>query len=588
MGEGDIRTPDRFLWRAGIALLQGGVLWWLYRAIEQKFWPATDPGWLVGLIAPAILVPIAHYLVADLTTDRRRVWVLAPLALALFGFGWHHGAWTAKEPHFDSFPFALALAVLVFHALPFVQVWLEHRRLRPQYEELFHFAWRNTLLVAFGGVFCGVFWLLLWLWGALFRMIGVDFFRELFSEAYFAIPATTVAAGIGMQLAGSVERLQGVLRNQLLTMLKWLAPLAILILAMFTLTLLVKSPALLLEHRRVISAAWLLWLVALTVALLNAAYQDGRTEAPYPRWLGRMIRLIVPLLLPVSLLAMYAIAVRVDSYGLTVARGWGLLVAVIALAYATGYAWAAWRKDAWMGGMGAVNVSVALVSVVLLTLMLSPVLSPERLAAASQYARVLEAQDPDGYQSLRFDSGRYGRTRLRRLARLQDHAGAEAIRAAASDALEQRYRIHGPPAAPELGADDFEVFPEGHDLDAGLLAALRKSENPYALRDCETVRPCLVLYIDLNRDDVAEALVFSNMEAIAARRDAGGWVLVPSRQRPYWIGDRKALRKALTEKRYRVRDPAWQIFEIEGQNYSLEEPGATPAEESGMDVKRVQ
>lgn len=587
MGESEVRTANRFLWRAGIALLQGGVLWWLYRAIEQKSWPASDPGWLVGLIAPAILAPLAHYLVADLTTDRRRVWVLAPLALALFGFGWHHGAWTANEPRFESFPFALALVVLLFHALPFVQVWLAHRRLRPQYEELFHFAWRNTLLVAFGGVFCGVFWLLLWLWGALFRMIGVDFFRELFSAAYFAIPATTIATGIGMQLAGSVERLQDVLRNQLLTMLKWLAPLAILILAMFTLTLLVKSPDLLLQQRRVISAAWLLWLVALTVALLNAAYQDGRSDSPYPRWLGGTIRLIVPLLLPVSLLALYAIAVRVDSYGLTVARGWGVLVAVIALGYAIGYAWAAWRRDAWMGGMGLVNVTVALVSSMLLTLMLSPVLSPERLAAASQYARVLEAQDPDSYQSLRFDSGRYGRERLRLLAGLQDHADAEAIRVAARDALEQRYRISEPPGAPELSADDFEVFPQSHDLDAGLLAALRKSENPYALRDCQPGSPCPVLFVDLNRDDIAEALVFPNMEAIAARREAGGWVLVSGRQRPYWIGDRKEFRKALTDKRYRVRDPAWQILEIDGQIFSLEEPAATPAEQSGTAVKRI-
>lgn len=241
-----------------------------------------------------------------------------------------------------------------------------------------------------------------------------------------------------------------------------------------------------------------------------------------------------------------------------------------------------------MGGMGVVNVAVALASVVLLTLMLSPVLSPERLAAASQYARVLEAQDTDSYQSLRFDSGRYGRERLRRLAGLQDHADAEAIRPAARDALKQRYRIHGPPGAPELSADDFEVFPDGHDMDAGLLAALRKSENPYALRDCQPGSPCLVLFVDLNRDDVAEALVFPNMEAIAARREAGGWVLVSSRQRPYWIGDRNEFKKALTEQRYRVRDPAWQILEIDGQIYSLEEPQATPAEDSGMDVKRAQ
>jgi hypothetical protein len=588
MSEADIRTPNRFLWRAGIALLQGALLWWLYRAVEQERWPATDHGWLFGLIAATVLVPVAHYLIADLTTDPRRVRVLAPLALALFGFGWHHGAWTANRPNFDSVAFSLALVVLLFHALPFVQVWLANRRLRPQYEELFHYAWRNTLLVAFGGVFCGVFWLLLWLWGALFRMLGVDFFQDLFSEAYFAIPATTVAAGVGMQLAGSVERLQHALRNQLLTMLKWLAPLAVLILAMFTLTLLVKSPELLLEQRRVISAAWLLWLVALTVALLNAAYQDGRTQAPYPPWLGKAIRLVVPLLLPVSVLALYAIGVRVDSYGLTVARSWGLLVAVIALVYALGYAWAALRRGSWMGGMGVVNVAVALASVVLLTLMLTPALSPERLAAASQYARVLEDPGSDAYQYLHFNSGEYGRARLRRLAGLQDHPEAAEVRAAAARELEKRYPIYGAGSSRELSADDFEVFPAGDEMDPGLLTALRKTDNPYALRDCEPAIPCLVLFVDLNRDDLAEALVFADMEAIAARREAGGWVLVSDRHLPYWVGDRKELENALAERRYRVRDPDWQILEIEGRIYSLEGPAKTPIEESGTTVRRVQ
>lgn len=587
MNEADSRLPDRLLWRAAVALLQGGMLWWFYRAIEHETWPATDPGWLAGLIAATILVPIAHYLSVDVTAERRRLWILPPLALALFAMGWHHGAWTRSDTHFDSFAFSLALVVLVFHALPFVQVWLAHRRLRPQYEELFHYAWRNTLLVAFGGVFCGVFWLLLWLWGELFRMLGVDFFRELFTEAYFAIPATTVAAGIGMQLAGSVERLQSVLRNQLLTMLKWLAPLAMLILAMFTLTLLVKSPELLLQQRRVISAAWLLWLVALTVTLLNTAYQDGRIEAPYPHWLGRAMRVVAPLLLPVSLLALYAVGVRIAGYGLTVPRGWGLLVAVIALAYGAGYAWAALRKNAWMGGMGVVNVGVALTTVVLLTLMLTPVLSPERLAAASQYARVLEVQDPDSYQNLRFESGRYGRTRLRRLAELRDHADAAAIRVAAKGALDQRHRTYGPPPAPELSARNFEVFPAGHGMDAGLLAALRNTENPYALRDCEPGVPCLVLFVDLNRDEVAEALVFSNMETIAARREAGGWVLLADTRLPYRISDRKKIRKALAEQRYRVRAPVWETFEIDGQIYSFEEPAEMPAAEPGMAVKPV-
>lgn len=578
MSESESETRNAMLPQAAVALLQGATLWWLYRSIEQHSWPATDRGWLIGLITTVILVPIAHYLLSGITSDRRRFWVLPPLALALFGFGWHDGAWTASENNFETIPFALAIIVLVFHALPFLQSWLAHRRLRPRYEDLFHYAWRNTLLVAFGAIFCGVFWILLWLWAVLFRMLDVSVFIDLFTKPYFSIPATTVALAIGMQLAGSVERLQNALRNQLLTLLKWLTPLAALILALFTLTLLVKSPALLLEQRRVISATWLLWLVAMTVALLNSAYQDGRTEAPYPSWLGKSIRLIVPLLLPVSLIATYAIVVRVDSYGLTVARTWGILVAVIAMAYAAGYAWAALRRDSWMGSMGVVNVGVALATVLLLTLMLTPVLSPERLAAASQYARVLEQQDPDSYRYLRFDSGDYGRTRLQSLAELQGHPHAGEIRAAAKLELERKAPWSPQEAETELAAGDFEVFPAGQVLDPGMLSALNASHQN-TFQACEPADPCPVLFADLNRDGDPEALVFSGYGTLALRKLGGQWTVMERMQQlgaSASFNDAPKIRERLAKGDYVVRDLGWQVLEIQGELYVFDDAVEQP------------
>ena len=333
--------------RIAIALAQGFLLWWLYDAVTQDRWPEDQRGWLVGLIAAGTLVPLAHYLISDLAPPARQWPLLAGLALLTLGLGWHHGAWTIDEPYRDP-SFSLALAVLIFHALPFAQSVLVHGTFRPRYEVLFQFAWRNALLGALGALFTGVFWLLLVLWGELFSMLGIDFFSDLFQTPRFAIPATAVVVGIGVQLAGSVERLQGALRQQLLALLKWLAPLAAFILTLFTVALLAKSPELFAEQRRAISAVWLLWLVALTVALLNAAYQDGRDEEPYPRWLGTAIRYAGMLLLPVALLAVYALAVRIATYGLTPSRGWGFLVALVALGYAGGYAWAAARRGAWM------------------------------------------------------------------------------------------------------------------------------------------------------------------------------------------------------------------------------------------------
>ena len=556
MSDAGVLDARSILQRIAVSLTQGALLWWLYDAVESGLWTEQHRGWLVGLIAVAVLVPMAHYLFEGLAPASRQGPFLAGLALALFGLGWYCGAWTLGSPG-DAFPsFPAALVVLLFHALPFVQSALTRGRVRPHYADLFQFAWRNTLLVVLGFVFAGVFWLLLALWGALFHMLGIDVFRDLFTSSPFAIPATAVAVGTGVQLAGSVERLQTALRQQLLAMLKWLAPLAMLILVLFTVALLVKSPELFSEHRRAISAAWLLWLVAFTVALLNAAYQDGSGDAPYPRWLGTVIRLATVLLLPVALLAIYAIGVRVDAYGLTVARAWGLLVAVVALAYAGGYAWAALRRGAWMSGIGTVNVAVAVFTIAALTAMLTPLLAPERLAAASLYQRILAKPDTGSYAYLRFESGRYGRERLEQLARIEGHPAAADIRARAGREIRKKLRWDGGRDAEPLEAGDFEVFPSGARLDAELLAAFRAGPEFRVLQSCTPDDPVRSSSSDLDRDGSPEAIVFAQYGVAAPPGTArNGDCSSACRRsvRRVSFNDADTVRRALTNGRYHDR-----------------------------------
>jgi len=575
MGETRSLDRSRMIVRIGIALVQGALLWWLYDRVDRHLWPEDRYGWLVALAAAAVLVPGAHYLIADLPRPRLQLGVLAGLTLLTLGLGWHYGAWGVDQPYDAPFAFAVPLAVLVFHALPFIQSALVHGFVRPRYEDLFQFAWRNALLSALGGVFAGVFWLLLALWGILFEMLGVDFFHDLFASSPFAIPATTVAVGVGVQLAGSVERLQAALRQQLLTLLKWLTPLATLILVLFTVTLVAKSPELFAAHRHAISAVWLLWLVAVSVALLNSAYQDGREEAPYPAWLGHAIRYAAVLLLPVAVLAIYAIAVRLERYGVTVSRAWGLLVAAIALIYAGGYAWAALRKGPWMGAIGAVNVGVALFTIALLTIMLTPALSPERIAAASQYRRALAGASDDAYAYLRFQSGRYGRERLQRLASIQGPADANDIQARARKQQQRAKRWDGEWMPEPLDASAFEGFPHPSPVDAALLEALRDPKKGVREDDCDASRPCPVLFADLDRDGAAEAVVFTEHWVVAATRKAEGWKLLDYLRpvaAPASQQDQRAIREALKSSQYRIVDPPWQALEINGRTYVVTDP----------------
>ena len=67
----------------------------------------------------------------------------------------------------------MAIGAIWLHGLPFVQSWLATGRARPEYATLFQLAWRNGLLVVLAAIFTGAFWLLLGLWGQLFKSIGI-------------------------------------------------------------------------------------------------------------------------------------------------------------------------------------------------------------------------------------------------------------------------------------------------------------------------------------------------------------------------------------------------------------------------------
>src|SRR5690606_21128929 len=142
-------------------------------------------------------------------------------------------------------------------------------------------------------------------------------------------------------------------------------------LVLFAPTLLIKLPDLLFEGKRAISAAWLLWLLAFTVLLLNAGYQNGRMETPYPRPIALFLRFVTPAMIIVAATALYALFVRVAEYGITVDRVFAIIVAVAGLVYAVGYTSAGFRKGLWMRGIESVNVALAAGIIVVLVLTLT-------------------------------------------------------------------------------------------------------------------------------------------------------------------------------------------------------------------------
>lgn len=571
------------------AVIQGWSLYGLHHAIKSHVWPATQPRWLLGFFAVAVLVPITVQLLADHARTAATWLLVAAMGIVLFYFGWHHGSGVADDPtrrfanSGEYFPLAFVLVVLWLHVLPFVQSRLAAGKWSAEYRALFANAWRNTIALAEAALFTALFWLLLFLWQSLFHMLRIDFFRELFEEPIFVYPVTAIVFGCALHLIGSIDRLVSAVLEQILNLFKWLAIVAGALLALFTIALVLRLPSLMFTGQRAIGASWLLWLIAVVVLLLNAAYRDGTVERPYPGWIARSLRFIVPLLLVISLTAIYALLVRAHHYGLTVERVWAFVVAGAALIYALGYSVAAFGRGAWLAGVARVNVFAAIALIVAISAALTPLLSPYRLAANSQYRLVLENRYKTASENerratpfhyLRFDSGRYGRERLEQLTQLQDHPGAERIRELAAEATRQTS-----PWAQATRADAEEllarlaVFPAGRAIDADLrttvIADLRMPENAFpspAIYGSDVAG----LYVDLNGDGVDQFVLLTVAGGYVYQNHDGQWHRVGRVYVTGPISSWQALLSGLTKGDVSARNPQWKELWIGSRRFRVD------------------
>jgi Domain of unknown function (DUF4153) len=527
----------------GTAVLQGWALYGLHRAILDHAWPATDNGWLYALYAVAVLIPVTIELLADRVRDTAAWLLVAVLALLLLSFGWHHGRAVHDTPirnvdsPGDDFSLALVLGIFWLHAMPFIQARLAAGKWTLEYRYLFAYAWRNAVSLAEALLFTGCFWLLLALWQLLFHMLGIEFFRELFEKPIFIYPVTSIVFGSALHLIGSIDRLVSAVLEQILSVFKWLGTVTGALLALFSLALVVKLPDLVFTGQKAIGAAWLLWLVAVVVLFLNAAYRDGSTAQPYPRWIGAALRIVVPLTTVIALTATYALYVRTQHYGLTVPRVWAFIVAGAALIYAVGYSIAAFDAGIWFGGIARVNVLVAACLVLVLGLAMTPLLSPYRLAADSQYRLALAggrtAVDGSGgrdspYQYLRFASGAYGRRRLELLAQLRDHPQAPRIRELAHAALGASLPWQTVPTrTDEEILSGLKVFPPGRAIDADLGRAVRAdlhgSPNPANYCIPQPGRELTGLFADLDADGTDEFILWNACTGTVYQQSNGHW-----------------------------------------------------------------
>jgi len=504
------------LWVLAVAMAQALALYAADYGAQHQVWGFDRLGQRIYWLALICTVPTLAILTAPWL--RQRLYavalVLATTVVALMA-GWAH--WSVSgAAGLDAtavlLPFALLLGVACFVALPFLQCRLALGRWHPNYSQLFEHAWHNGLTLVLLAPFVGLCWGVLWLWGALFRLVHVGFFAEVFGERWFVYLASGFMAGGGVLIAHSQRAALQVLRQVMFAVFRALLPLVAFFAVLFLLFLPFTGVDLLWETGK--ATPILVSLIYTVVLFTNAVFQDGQPgpegpRLPVPRpvwWLTQAGLLSMPFYAGIAL---YAVWLRVDQYGWTAQRWLAFLFVLLVSAHALGYAWAAVRprQSVPMGAMPRINIVLAWGALGLIAAVCSPLADPFRIAVASQSSRLAEGVVQPSQLDLpylRFESGRRGAVALQqwvdqgRLA-----ANAEAQQQALS-LLAATQPVAGRPAELSLRLEQVHAVGAYPAPDPQWFAAL---DADWRRRCAQAHDPCVLFGKDLDRDGSPEYLI---------------------------------------------------------------------------------
>jgi hypothetical protein len=543
---------NRFPVRLAIGLVQGLVLYGLYYAHESGIWPGRTGTIFTPALAIALFVPlIAIQSYGNLRPRSLAKWVAAATiiigALALYD-NWRawpeiwvtptveteaggmrldteNAAWQPQVLPSVSFLIFLAAAIFVAHAL--VRSSDADERFFAHYPTHFDIAWVQAIQLALSLTFVGVFWSLLFLGSALFKLLGLTFLETLIEKEWFWIPATALAAATAIHLTDASAILVRGARTLVLTLFSWLLPVLTLILAGFLGALAFTG----LEPLWATQSATVLLILSATASLVlvNAVYQDGSEEHEVPLALRLAGTLAAVLMLPLTILAGYATSLRVGQYGWTADRVMAAAIIFAVAFYAIGYVIAALRPGQWMRTIERWNFAAALVVLAVFVAIFSPIADPQRIGVNSQMARLASgAVKPEDFDfvALRWDGGRFGKNALETLAADES---PEQTKAAAAKALKMKRRYEGNSLGSDPNAfDGVAVYPEGQSIPESFTTQDWQSYTDFDLFHCtNATHACRIFLIDINRDGKNEVAVFSyvnSLPVIYEETSDGKWV----------------------------------------------------------------
>ncbi len=357
-----------------------------------------------------------------LTVERSRwSWSLA-FALgwgAVIAFvGWFTASYN-RQSELAEFPFLSGIFAVLL-AAPLFQTARDEGRWSFPYERLHRHAWTDAVIGAAALVFVGISFLLAWLIAGLFDIIGIDAVKRLLKEGWFGWMLAGFAFGAAVGLLRERDALVATLQRLVMVILSVLAP----VLAVALLLFLASLPFTGLEKlwdSSVPSTPLMLVAGAGAVLLANAVMGNGGDD----RSVNRLLRLaalgLVLCVLPLAIIAAVSLGLRIDQYGWTPERIWGVIAVLVATSYALVGWWSVIKGRRMFDNLlRPLQTRLAIVTCAIALFLALPILDFGAISARSQVDRLASGLTKPGefdWRAMAFDFGPAGRARLGELAR---------------------------------------------------------------------------------------------------------------------------------------------------------------------------
>ncbi len=352
-----------------------------------------------------------------LTVELRRWWWSL-----LFALGW--GIVTASAGYFTAlynrsgdlfdFPFFAGIFAVLL-AAPLFQAARDLGRRAFPYARTHNHIWTDAVIGAAALAFTGISFLLVNLLAELFSLVGMTFLRDLLNEEWFGWLVAGTAFGTAIGVMRERDGLVATMQRLVMVILAVLAPVLAAGLILFLLSLPFTGLQKLWDTTQATTPI-LLSCAAGAFILANAVIGNGREERSPNRVLQYAALALALCILPLSLIAAISMGLRIEQYGWTPARIWGMLVVFVAVAYGLSYLWAVMKgRKEWDDLARLWNLRGAIALVGIAVFLALPILDFGAISARDQMARlargIIKPHQFD-YAAMAFDFGPKGRALL--------------------------------------------------------------------------------------------------------------------------------------------------------------------------------